>query len=44
MFEAVGSRDKRFVLLGKDEGFSRDYQHVEMVVSKADAASVVGGR
>jgi len=40
LFDAVGSADKRFVLLGEAEGFSRDYQHLEMIISKAAAAEV----
>lgn len=40
MFEAVGSPDKRFVLLAKSGSFSRDYRHVEMIVSKAAAEEV----
>lgn len=31
----IGSTDKMFMVLGKDAGFSRDYDHVGMVVSKA---------
>ena len=31
----LGSTDKMFMVLGKDTGFSKDYDHVGMVVSKA---------
>ena len=30
----LGSIDKMFLVLGKDAGFSRDYDHVGMVVSR----------
>ena len=40
LFDAVGSEDKAFVLLGTDAGFSRDYEHVEMIVSKVAADEV----
>ncbi len=39
-FEQCGSDDKVFKLLAKDEGFSRDFGHVDMIVSK-DAAKEV---
>ncbi|NRA25232.1 MAG: alpha/beta fold hydrolase [Oleispira sp.] len=39
-FELCGSDEKVFKLLAKEEGFSRDYGHVDMVVSK-DAAKEV---
>lgn len=35
MMEALGSQDKTFVHLAKHEGFSQDYGHVELIVSKA---------
>ena len=35
LMEESGSTDLRFVLLGRKNGFSMDYGHVEMVVSKA---------
>jgi pimeloyl-ACP methyl ester carboxylesterase len=34
MFDAFGADDKEWVLLGVEQGFSKDYGHVEMVVSK----------
>jgi pimeloyl-ACP methyl ester carboxylesterase len=40
LFEAVGSADKEYVLLGRQEGFEKDYQHLEMVVSKEAAREV----
>ena len=33
LFDAVGSEDKEWVLLGTEEGFSKDYGHVEMIIS-----------
>lgn len=40
LFDAVGSRDKEWVLLGVEQGFSKDYGHVEMIVSKEASAEV----
>ncbi len=40
LFEAVGSADKTYVLLAGSEGFSRDYEHVEMIIGKAAQAEV----
>jgi pimeloyl-ACP methyl ester carboxylesterase len=40
MAEAMGSSDKTIVVLGREEGFSMDYDHVGMVVSKSSAADV----
>lgn len=40
MFEAHGARDKEWVLLGADQGFSKDYGHVEMIVSKEASREV----
>jgi len=34
LFERAGSPDKLFVEAGRDTGFSRDYGHVELVVSR----------
>jgi pimeloyl-ACP methyl ester carboxylesterase len=34
MFDAFGAEDKEWVLLGVEQGFSKDYGHVEMIVSK----------
>ena len=35
LFEQFGSPDKRFILLGREDGYSDDYGHIEMLVSKA---------
>ena len=35
LLDRVGSQHKRFTLLGREGGFSRDYGHVDMLVSKA---------
>lgn len=35
LFEQFGSTRKQFVLLGSQDGYSSDYGHVEMLVSKA---------
>ncbi len=40
LFDAVGSADKTWVLLGEDQGFSHDYQHVEMIIGKDARAEV----
>ncbi len=32
LFDAVGSADKQWVLLGEAEGFSHDYGHLEMII------------
>lgn len=37
---ACGGDDKTFVTLGRDAGYTRDYGHVDMVVSKEAAAEV----
>ena len=37
---AAGAVDKTFLLLGQNDGFSRDYGHVDMVVSKPAASEV----
>jgi pimeloyl-ACP methyl ester carboxylesterase len=39
-YDLCGSDNKVFKLLSKDEGFSRDFGHVDMVVSKAAAKEV----
>jgi pimeloyl-ACP methyl ester carboxylesterase len=39
-YDLCGSNNKVFKLLAKDEGFSRDFGHVDMVVSKAAAKEV----
>jgi oxygen-independent coproporphyrinogen-3 oxidase len=35
LYETVGSRDKRFVLCGKSDGFSEDYDHTRIIASRA---------
>ncbi len=40
LFDEVGSADKEFVLLGEAQGFSHDYQHVEMIIGKDAQAEV----
>lgn len=40
LFDATGSDDKSFVLLGEEQGFSHDYEHVEMIIGKAAQAEV----
>jgi fermentation-respiration switch protein FrsA (DUF1100 family) len=40
LFDAVGSQDKAWVLLGVEQGFSKDYGHVEMIISKAASEEV----
>ena len=40
MFDAYGATDKVWVLLGVAQGFSKDYGHIEMVVSKAASREV----
>lgn len=39
-WEMCGSRDKDFRLLAKDNGFSKDYGHIDMIVSKSAATEV----
>jgi pimeloyl-ACP methyl ester carboxylesterase len=39
-YDLCGSNNKVFKLLAKEEGFSRDFGHVDMVVSKAAAKEV----
>jgi fermentation-respiration switch protein FrsA (DUF1100 family) len=39
-YDLCGSNNKVFKLLSKDEGFSRDFGHVDMIVSKAAAKEV----
>ena len=34
MFDAYGGKDKEWVLLGVEQGFSKDYGHIEMIVSE----------
>lgn len=40
LFDQVGSAHKQFVCLGREQGFSDDFGHVEMLVSKAAQAEV----
>ena len=40
MFDTFGAEDKQWVLLGVAEGFSKDYGHVEMIVSKPASREV----
>jgi pimeloyl-ACP methyl ester carboxylesterase len=40
MFDTFGADDKQWVLLGVEEGFSKDYGHVEMIVSKPASQEV----
>lgn len=39
-FELCGSENKQFKILAKDQGYSRDFGHVDMIVSKEAAAEV----
>ena len=36
----MGSQDKAWVLLGVEQGFSKDYGHVEMIISTAASEEV----
>jgi hypothetical protein len=40
LFEQMGSEQKAFWCLGRQEGFSEDFGHVQMLVSKAAQAQV----
>ncbi len=40
LFEQFGSEDKDFLVLGRDHGFTEDFDHVQMLVSKAAQAQV----
>ena len=40
MFDAHGAQDKEWVLLGANQGFSMDYGHIEMIVSKEASREV----
>lgn len=40
LFEQFGSRDKEFLSLGREHGFSEDFGHVQMLVSKAAQTQV----
>jgi predicted alpha/beta hydrolase len=35
LYDLVGADTKEFVLAGRDSGFSRDYSHVDLIVSRA---------
>ena len=35
LFEALGSRDKRFVVCGTSDGFAEDYDHARIIASRA---------
>ena len=35
LFNQLGSKSKQFILLGVDEGFAKDYDHVGMVIDKS---------
>jgi oxygen-independent coproporphyrinogen-3 oxidase len=34
LFDVVGSRDKQFIVCGKETGFGEDYDHVRIIVSR----------
>ena len=40
LFEQIGSEHKQFVNLGREQGFSDNFGHVEMLVSKAAQTEV----
>ena len=40
LFDQVGSDDKEWVLLGTEQGFSKDYGHVEMIISNEASKEV----
>jgi poly(3-hydroxyalkanoate) synthetase len=40
LFEQFGSEHKQFINLGRDQGFSDNFGHVEMLVSKPAQAEV----
>jgi len=40
LFDAVGSAEKEYVLLGEAQGFSHDYGHIEMIIGKDAQAEV----
>lgn len=40
LFEQVGSEHRQYLCLGRQQGFSGDFGHVEMLVSKAAQAEV----
>ncbi len=40
LYDSLGSPDRAFILLGKKEGFLKDYDHIGMVVSKEAQAEI----
>jgi fermentation-respiration switch protein FrsA (DUF1100 family) len=40
LFDQFGAPDKSFLVLGRDHGFSEDFDHVQMLVSKAAQTQV----
>ncbi|KAF1029896.1 MAG: hypothetical protein GAK37_01569 [Pseudomonas sp.] len=40
LFEQVGSEQRQYLCLGREEGFTEDFGHVQMLVSKAAQAEV----
>jgi len=40
LFEQIGSEEKEFLCLGREYGFTEDFGHVQMLVSKAAQAQV----
>jgi hypothetical protein len=40
IFDQYGAREKQWVLLGASEGFSKDYGHIEMIISKQASQEV----
>ena len=40
MFDQYGGPEKEWVLLGVEQGFSKDYEHVEMILSKEASVEV----
>jgi len=40
LLEAFGGKDRRFVLLSRQNGYAADYDHIGMIVSKEAAAEV----
>ena len=40
LFEQVGSEHRQYLCLGRQQGFSEDFGHVQMLVSKAAQAQV----
>ena len=40
LFEQIGSEHKEFLILGRDTGYTEDFDHVQMLVSRAAQAQV----